>query len=100
MTPIRQKRIRDLLRQHTDGLSPLKIAELTGLHPSNVRTSLRAMPDVYVDRWQPGKRGQFEKVWCAVYVPPHCPHPKDKVYKGGRGLPPKTKWQPVSGVMQ
>lgn len=98
MRPVRQQRIRNLLRQHPDGLSPLKIAEITGMHVSNVRTALRAMPDAYVDRWIPAKRGQYEKVWVAVHVPEDCPHPRDKKFKGGRGLPPKTKWQPV-GVM-
>lgn len=98
MTPVRQQRVRSLLRQYPEGLTPLKIAEITGMHPANVRTALRAMPDVYVDRWIPGKRGQFEKVWCAVYVPENCPHPRDKVFKGGRGRP-KTIWQPV-GMMQ
>lgn len=99
MQPVRQKRIRELLRQHPDGLTPLKLAGMTGLHVSNIRTALRAMPDVYVDRWIKGKRGQYEKVWCAVHVPENCPHPKDKVYKGGRGFAPKTHWQPM-GMMQ
>lgn len=95
MQPVRQQRVRALLRQYRDGLTPLKIAEITGMHPANVRTALRAMPDVYVDRWQPGKRGQYEKVWVAVHVPENCPHPRDKVFKGGRGVAPKTQWQPV-----
>lgn len=98
MKPVRQQKIRSLLRENPDGLTPLKLSEMTGLHVSNVRTALRSMPDVYVDRWIKGKRGQYEKVWVAVYVPPHCPHPKDKEFKGGRGRP-KTFWQPA-GVMQ
>lgn len=97
MKPVRQQRVRALLHQHPLGLTPLKIAEITGMHPANVRTALRAMPDVYVDRWIKGKRGQYEKVWCAVYVPENCPHPRDKKFKGGRGKP-STKWQPV-GMM-
>lgn len=95
MKPVRQQKIRTLLREHPDGLTPLKLAEMTGLHPSNVRTALRSMPDVYVDRWTPGKRGQYEKVWVAVYVPEDCPHPKNKTFRGGRGRP-KTFWQPTS----
>lgn len=95
MKPVRQERVRKLLRDNPVGMTPLEIAEETGMHPANVRTALRAMPDCYVDRWRPGKRGQFEKVWVAVPVPEDCPHPRDKVFKGGRGLPPKTVWQPV-----
>lgn len=95
MTPVRQKKVRDMLRKHPDGMTPLQLAEALGIHVANVRTSLRAMPDVYVDRWRPGKLGSFEKVWCAVPVPEDCPHPRDRIYKGGMGRPPRTVWQPV-----
>ena len=91
MINVRQQRVRKLLREHPDGLSANQITEITKMHISNTRVALRAMPDVYVDRWQPGKKNQFEKVWCAVYVPEDCPHPRDKIYKGGKGKP-STKW--------
>lgn len=94
MKPVRQQRVRALLRSNPQGMTPLEIAEETGMHPANVRTALRAMPDCYVDRWRPAKRGQYEKVWVAVHVPEDCPHPRDKEFKGGRGRPPKTVWQP------
>lgn len=92
MTPVRQKRIRTLLRERPGGMTPLELAALTGIHVSNIRTSLRAMPDVYVDRWRMGKRGQFEKVWAAVHVPEDCPHPKDRVKWGTNFKKPKTQW--------
>ena len=92
MTPVRQKRIRTLLREHPGGMTPLEIAAETGIHVANIRTSLRAMPDVYVDRWRMGKRGQFEKVWVAVHVPEDCPHPKDRVKWGTNFKKPKTQW--------
>jgi hypothetical protein len=50
------------------------------------------MPDVYVDRWRLGKRGQFEKVWVAVPVPDDCPHPKDRLKWGAFYKKPKTEW--------
>jgi hypothetical protein len=92
MTPIRQKRIRTLLRSRPGGMTPNEIADETGLHVSNVRTSLRKMPDTYVDRWRLGKRGQYEKVWVAVPVPDDCPHPKDRVKWGVHKVKPKTQW--------
>lgn len=95
MKPVRQQKIRTLLRENPSGLTSIKLAELTGLHPSNIRTTLKIMPDVYVDRWVVGRRGQYEKVWCIVDVPEDCPHPKDKVFKGGQGKP-RTVWQPIS----
>jgi predicted transcriptional regulator len=95
--PTRQQAIRRLLRQRPDGMTRTQLSEALGIHVANVSTALKAMPDVYVDRWAKAVRG-FEKVWCAVYVPEDCPHPKDKVFKGGRGKP-RTIWQPV-GVLQ
>jgi predicted transcriptional regulator len=92
MTPVRQKRIRTLLREHPGGMTPKEIAGITGLHISNVRTALRSMPDVYVDRWRMGGRGQFEKVWVAVHVPQDCPHPKDRLKWGTNYKKPKTQW--------
>ena len=92
MTPVRQKRIRTLLRTRPSGMSPLEIAQVLGLHVANVRTSLRAMPDVYVDRWRMGGRGQYEKVWVAVPVPEDCPHPKDRTKRGVHKVKPKTQW--------
>lgn len=89
MTPIRQQALRKLLRKYPDGLTTTKAAELSGFSTSDVRRSLAAMPDTYVDRWVPGKRGQYMKVWCIVWPPADCPHPKDRAYKY---VPPKTQW--------
>jgi hypothetical protein len=100
MKPVRQRKIRTLLRSRPHGMTPNEIAEVTGIHVANVRTALRAMPDVYVDRWRMGKRGQFEKVWAAVYVPDDCPHPKDRLKWGAFYKKPKTHWVTVEGTMQ
>ncbi len=101
MTPVRQKKIRTLLRSRPSGMTPIEIAAETGLHVANVRTSLRTMPDVYVDRWRLGKRGQYEKVWIAVPVPEDCPHPKDRLKWGVHHKKPKTQWVIVQqGAMQ
>jgi len=92
MTPVRQKKIRALLRSKPGGMTPLEIAAALEIHPANVRTSLKSMPDVYVDRWRAAKRGQFEKVWVAVPVPEDCPHPKDRLKWGGNTCKPRTSW--------
>lgn len=94
MKPVRQQKVREILRANPEGMSAIEISNLSGMHVANVRTSLRAMPDVYVDRWRQAKRG-YEKVWVAVQVPEDCPHPRDKEFKGGRGKP-KSVWQPVA----
>ena len=98
MTPVRQKRIRTLLRARPSGMTPIEIADELNLHPANVRTSLRAMPDVYVGRWRLCKRGQFEKVWVAVHVPEDCPHPRDRLKWGAHYKKPKTQWVIVEGA--
>lgn len=92
MTPVRQKKIRTILRSRPNGMTPNEIAEATGLHVANVRTAVKAMPDVYIDRWRMGKRGQFEKVLMAVQVPEDCPHPKDRIKWGVFYRKPKTQW--------
>jgi hypothetical protein len=92
MTPVRQKKIRAVLRANPNGMTPNEIAQEIDAHPANVRLSLKAMPDVYVDRWRLGKRGQFEKVWVAVPVPDDCPHPKDRTKWGTHPKKPKTQW--------
>jgi hypothetical protein len=79
-------------------MTPLEIAETLGVHPSNVRMSLKAMPDVYVDRWRLGKRGQYEKVWVAVPVPDDCPHPKERTKWGVYHQKPKTQWVITEGA--
>lgn len=89
MTPVRQQALRKLLRRYPDGLTTAQVAELSSFDSSDVRRSLAAMPDVFVDRWVPGKRGQYMKVWCIVDVPANCPHPKDRKYTY---IPPKTQW--------
>lgn len=85
-------RIRALLRAKPSGMSPIELAEELDIHPSNVRTALRAMPDVYVDRWRVAKRGQYEKVWVAVHVPEDCPHPEERKKWGAHYKKPKTQW--------
>lgn len=98
MTPIRQKRIRTVLRAHPSGMTTKEIVAVTGMHPANIRTALRSMPDTYVDRWRIGNRGQFEKVWCAVPVPEDCPHPKDRTKWGVFYKKPKTQWVITEGA--
>lgn len=90
MTPTRQKAIRHVLRQHAEGLTAKQLEALLGINASDVRRCLKVMPDVYTDRWVKGGRGQFERVWVAVHVPPHCPHPKDRPFKYAA---PRTVWQ-------
>ena len=89
MTPVRQQALREVLRQYPDGLTTTQVSELVGFSTADTRRSLAAMPDTYVDRWVPGKRGQYMTVWCIVPVPADCPHPKDRNYLY---VPPKTQW--------
>lgn len=92
MRPTRQQKIRELLLQKRDGMSVEEITRHTNFDRANVNTAIKGMPDVYVDRWEPNGRGAYRKVYVAVYVPDDCPHPKDQIFRGGRGKAPQTKW--------
>ncbi len=73
----RRQAVRVLLRAHEDGLSTADIGRLLGIEQTAVRVALKAMPDCYIDRWQKPARGPLSGVWCAVYVPDHCPRPRE-----------------------
>jgi glycosyltransferase A (GT-A) superfamily protein (DUF2064 family) len=80
-----------MLKSHEDGLTRQELSDALGIHITNVKRAIKAMPDAYVDRWVRGKRNAFQKVYCVVKVPEDCPHPKDQVFRGGCGKP-KTVW--------
>lgn len=68
--------IRALLRANTDGMTAKEIADQLGAREDVVRSSLGAMPDTYIDRWDGPFRGQYVAVYCVVEVPEDCPHPE------------------------
>lgn len=88
MKPTRQQAIRALLKKHYYGLTRQEISDILDIGVANVRKAILGMPDVYVDRWQMGKRKAYQKVYCVVHVPEDCPHPKDRVYPI-----PKSIWR-------
>ncbi len=84
-------RIRELLKQHPDGLTAKAIRGVLEIGKTEtVRHCLEAMPDVYVDRWSKHRnsRGQYEAIWVRVDVPANCPYPTDRFDKQ-----PKTEWK-------
>jgi hypothetical protein len=73
--------IRALLRANPDGLTLKQIVdEFPQRTLVNVRRSLKALPDAYIDRWESAPRKAYKAVWCVVIPPEDCPHPtKGKV---------------------
>lgn len=74
----RHHAIRQVLRNHGDGLSVGQI--LTALreqneHENAIRRAVAVMPDVYIDRWERGMGKKYRAVYCIVTVPENCPHP-------------------------
>lgn len=69
--------LREILRNSQDGLTVKELSYMLGNKPDTVNCSLKAMPDVYIDRWiiSPSTRGQYAAVWAGVQVPEHCPKP-------------------------
>lgn len=74
--------IRAVLRDNPNGKTAKQIhAELPHIyHIKTIKSSLRKMPDAYIDRWvrEPGSRGQYQAVYMVVVPPQDCPHPKDR----------------------
>ncbi len=66
--------IRALLRANSDGLTSRELRACTGQSASSVHSTLRFMPDVYIDRWVKYSRG-YAAVWCVVVPPADCPRP-------------------------
>lgn len=68
--------IRRLLQQYHDGLTTAMLAERLDVPRETMHRSIRAMPDVYIDRWTaPKLQAPSEIVWCVVVVPEDCPKP-------------------------
>jgi hypothetical protein len=70
-----------LLRANPDGLTLKQIVdEFPQRTLVNVRRSLKALPDAYIDRWESAPRKAYKAIWCVVIPPEDCPHPtKGKV---------------------
>lgn len=87
MRQSRHPQIRKLLLATPDGMTAPEIAEALGINNKEISQTMHAMPDSYIDRWQPparGKRGRSAAVWCVVVVPEDCPKPEPR---GKRGTP-------------
>lgn len=79
--------LREILRQHPDGLTVPQLAKLTGRLEGNVYTLLQKKPEFWIDRWErSGGRGAPRAVWMAP--PADCPRldpkPTRKVRKAPR----------------
>jgi hypothetical protein len=70
--------IRVTLRGIPDGMTLEELSDLLSRPKTNVRKVLKAMPDVYIDRWELAPRGQYKAVWCVVIPPTDCPRPDGK----------------------
>ena len=84
-------KIREILRTHAEGLTSKQIhVQMPEVKKSEtIKSSLRKMPDVYIDRWvlEKGNRGQYQAVYMAVIPPQDCPHPKERY-----AVICKTRW--------
>ena len=72
--------VRIALRGVPEGMTLEELSELMDRPKENVRKVLKAMPDVYIDRWEVAQRGQYKAVWCVVVPPANCPRPDGASY--------------------
>jgi predicted transcriptional regulator len=77
-SPALTKAIRRALKKIEDGMTIRELEEVTGRKYANISSTVRQMPDVYIDRWQqPLKRGGgYAAVYVLVKVPENCPKPQ------------------------
>lgn len=74
-TPTIRTAIREVMKDHPDGLTAQEIAFLIGRNESSVIHSLRGDDLMYVDRWTESKKEpQWIAVWC--FHPPFVDPPK------------------------
>lgn len=69
--------IRAVLKSTPDGATVAQIGRRTGYKPCNVAKALKAMPDVYVDRWTPSKGSakEYAAVYALADIPEDAPYP-------------------------
>ena len=77
-SPALIKAIRRALKRIEDGMTIRELEEVTGRKYANISSTVRQMPDVYIDRWQqPLKRGGgYAAVYVLMKVPENCPKPQ------------------------
>jgi hypothetical protein len=75
MKPSHAPRLRELLRQSPDGLTVTQVSDALTLPRTSTLNALKAMPDVYIDRWEGPYKGQWAAVFCLHEPPPDCPRP-------------------------
>lgn len=78
MTANRQQAIRELLQSSEDGMTIDEIATALKINVPNLYTQMPKTFGVYIDRWQPPKRGQYAAVYMCIDTPEDAPHPKSK----------------------
>ena len=70
--------IRELLKQHPDGLKSSDISKLTGIDNRSINKSLESVFGVYIDRWEKTTyRNTLAAIWVVVDVPENCPKPEN-----------------------
>jgi hypothetical protein len=69
--------VRAALKAADDGMTIAELAWSVSRPDTNVKKSLAAMPDAYIDHWRKAKRGphKYAAVYMVVDVPENAPKP-------------------------
>ena len=74
--------VRAVLKENPDGLTMKQIMnKFPDRTESNIRRTLKMLPDAYIDRWEAAPRKTYKAVWCVVIPPEDCPHPTKGIKK-------------------
>jgi len=69
--------LREILLGYTDGLTINDLIRKTGIDDRQIRRTLEAMDDVYIDRWYLAEyQKPAQAVYCIVNIPDDCPRPQ------------------------
>lgn len=68
-------RIREYLRTNEDGATVAEIALMLEVGHQVARHAVRAMPDVYIDRWEDNGLNTWQAVYCLADIPEDKPQP-------------------------
>lgn len=77
--PSKHALIREVLRAHPEGLTAKEVGAKVKSTQNHAYNAMRAMPDVYIDRWvQLKPNTPYSAVWCVIEVPEDCPKPSSR----------------------
>lgn len=76
MRKSRHIEVRKILIDNPDGMTATELSDLMEINLNVTIRAMKAMPDVYIDRWIKKLGAKtYSAVWCRGDIPENCPKP-------------------------